>query len=922
MIRIGILHSLTGTMSLSEVALVQAAKIAIKEINQSGGVLGEELESVIVDGASTPEEFAKKARQLMDMGINTIFGCWTSASRKAVKEIIQGSNTQLWYPVQYEGLEQTPNIYYTGSTLNQQIEPAVNWCLERQGKRFFLLGSDYVFPRTANRLVRTLVEQAEGQIVGEAYHSLGDKSFSDTLKQIRVTKPDIVFNSLNGDSNIAFYNQLRTNHMYADNFPTMAVSIGEVEANVMRKDISGHYACWSYFQTSHKHKNQMFVKKFQNHSGSDSTVTSAPVTAAYSQLHLWAKAVNLAGSIDRERVHMALKDVSFDSPAGEFRITENNHVPLNALIGKAGAEGQFEIVWESAETIEPLPWLGLEHMDLSSSRLIKELMAELPQNINYSLSLEHEINERQRLEGIANISLSRMNEAQQMAHFGSWELDLKTDELWWSDEVYRIFGMAPEKFDASYDAFLNAIHPDDRELVNNAYVSSLETKLPYEIVHRLQMPDKTVKHVQEKCSTFYDNDGVAIRSVGTIQDITERVEAEQEQLKFQHQLEHTQRLESLGVLAGGIAHDFNNILTAILGNAAMAERKALLNPGITQKHLSSIVTSCERAADLCRQMLAYSGKGKFVIKAVDLSSMVEETFRLLDASIANGAILKYELAENLPAVEADIVQIQQVIMNLVINASDAISKKSGVISINTGVMHATRDYLKGTSLDDSLPEGRYVFLEVSDTGIGMDKEAQSRIFEPFFTTKMAGHGLGMSAVQGIIRGHKGAIKVYSEPGKGTTIKVLLPISDILMESCKNSSSTAATCRSTLFKGTVLIVDDEETIRETAGMMLEDMGFDILTAIDGKDGVEVYKKHQSEITLVLMDMTMPRMDGKTCFRELRCLNRDVKVILSSGYNEQEATSLFAGKGLAGFIQKPYTPDLLEQTVQNILMPPDN
>ncbi len=396
-------------------------------------------------------------------------------------------------------------------------------------------------------------------------------------------------------------------------------------------------------------------------------------------------------------------------------------------------------------------------------------------------------------------------------------------------------------------------------------------------------------------------------------DITAHIKAEQEQARLQAQIEHTQRLESMGVLAGGIAHDFNNILTAIMGNASMAEHKALKDPQATQQYLANIVTSSERAAELCKQMLAYSGKGKFVVKVIDLSAMVDEITRLLEVSIEKNVVLKYHLTENLPTVEADVAQMQQVIMNLVINASDAIGDKSGLISIATGIMYADKAYLAETCLDDQLSEGRYVYLEISDTGCGMNKEIQAKLFEPFFTTKFTGHGLGMSAVLGIVRGHHGAIKVYSEPERGTTFKVLLPVCEQPAHTISSpATSTDAWCGS----GTVLVVDDEETIREIAVMMLEDMGFATLTAVNGEDGVRVYREHQNEIIVVLMDMTMPKMDGKTCFTELRRINKAVKVVLSSGYNEQEATSRFTGQGLAGFIQKPYTPEQLGDVISSI------
>ncbi len=392
--------------------------------------------------------------------------------------------------------------------------------------------------------------------------------------------------------------------------------------------------------------------------------------------------------------------------------------------------------------------------------------------------------------------------------------------------------------------------------------------------------------------------------------IAHDVRKEREQ---QQRMEHTQRLESLGVLAGGIAHDFNNILTAILGNAALAERKVKSNPEEAPKYLANIAASSEKAAELCRQMLAYSGQGQFTVKPVDLSVMVEEITKLLEVSIARSVILKYQLVKQLPAVEADVAQIQQVIMNLVINASDAIGEKSGVISIATGVMHADHAYLEHTCLQEDVPEGRYIFLEVSDTGSGMDKPTQQRIFEPFFTTKFTGRGLGMSVVLGIIRRHHGTMKLYSELGRGTTFKMLLPISDQPAECIEERASDEAQGT-----GTILIIDDEETIRETAVMMLEDKGFTTMTAVDGLDGVEVYRQHRDEIAAVLLDITMPKLGGEGCFMELRRINSNVRVVLSSGYNEQEATSHFSGKGLTGFIQKPYRPEALVEIVRAAAM----
>jgi len=253
-------------------------------------------------------------------------------------------------------------------------------------------------------------------------------------------------------------------------------------------------------------------------------------------------------------------------------------------------------------------------------------------------------------------------------------------------------------------------------------------------------------------------------------------------------------------------------------------------------------------------------------------------------------------------------------MNLVINASEAIENRSGVICISTGVINLDQSYLQDTSINIDVQEGRYVFLEVSDTGVGMDEQTQQRIFEPFFTTKFTGRGLGMSAVLGIIRGHHGTMKVYSELKRGTTFKILLPISDQRPEKIDPIQTIINQWQGS---GAVLIVDDEEAIRETAAMMLEDMGFSTFTAVNGLDGVEVYRKHQDEISAVLLDMSMPKLDGQGCFQELRRINKNVKVVLSSGYNEQDATSRFTGKGLAGFVQKPYLPQTLENIMRQLI-----
>ncbi len=393
----------------------------------------------------------------------------------------------------------------------------------------------------------------------------------------------------------------------------------------------------------------------------------------------------------------------------------------------------------------------------------------------------------------------------------------------------------------------------------------------------------------------------------------DRKRAEENRIKLEAQIQHVQKLESLGVLAGGIAHDFNNLLMVILGNADLARRTlAPASPG--QVFLQDIETASRRAADLCCQMLAYSGKGRFVVQTLDLNQLVEEMTRMLEVSISKKAVLKYNYAANLPAIEADATQVRQVLMNLITNASEAIGDQSGIISITTGVMKCERDYLSDTFLDEGLLDGLYVFIEIADTGCGMTPEVRKRLFDPFFSTKFTGRGLGMAAVLGIVRGHKGTVKIYTEVDKGTTVKVLFPASKTPLPKPEDSRDSDTEWQG---QGTIMVVDDEESVLVVTANILELMGFQTLSAKDGQEALKVYREHKREIVCVLLDLTMPHMDGEETFRELRRIDRDVRVIMSSGYNEQEVTQRFVGKGLAGFIQKPYQYEKLLTKLREVL-----
>ncbi len=385
-----------------------------------------------------------------------------------------------------------------------------------------------------------------------------------------------------------------------------------------------------------------------------------------------------------------------------------------------------------------------------------------------------------------------------------------------------------------------------------------------------------------------------------------------EKRRIEEQFRHTQKLESLGVLAGGVAHDFNNLLTGILGNASLAV------DGLSPHHpnrvlLEEVIKAAERAADLTRQLLAYAGKGRFVLRTVDLSLLVREISGLVQASVPKTVHLRQQLDDRLPGIDADPGQIQQIVMNLVINGAEAIGPEGGTVLVRTRAQSVDEHYIETMSSGGELLfPGEYVSLEVHDTGSGMDEETIARIFDPFFTTKFAGRGLGLSAVLGIVRGHKGALKVYSQPGQGTTFKVLFPASERRV-----SDQTPGISVSLAGTGTVLVVDDEEVVRQTAKHTLERYGYSTVTAEDGSRAIDLYKNHAGGIVLVLLDLTMPGLSGEEALRQLRRIDAKVRVLLSSGYNEVEAVQRFAGKGLAGFIQKPYTAAALAEKVKEVL-----
>jgi PAS domain S-box-containing protein len=495
----------------------------------------------------------------------------------------------------------------------------------------------------------------------------------------------------------------------------------------------------------------------------------------------------------------------------------------------------------------------------------------------------------------------------------------------WNKAFEEFFGLSHDQI---YGKTIAEIFPNEKS--SGYYQEDLDLiKHHAKQTKQIELVDKkNEKHTGLVIKTvFPDGAGGIGGMLGFIVDITPVKHEEEKRLRIEEEAQHAQKLASLALLAGGVAHDFNNILTVILGNIELAMSE-ISSENIAIEYLSNARGACLKAADLCRQMLIYTGRNPYNKKPINLNLLLQEMDQLLQTIISRRLYIQYKLTQPLPLVEADANQLKQAIISIVVNASEAMADKPGVITITTGHMKCDESYLETifpgcrVGLNKPLKRGNYVFLEVTDSGVGIPPEIREKIFDPFFTTKFFGRGLGLAAVLGIVRTHRGGIKVYSEVGKGTTFKILLPAIENGELSHGHSEETGSGMvkKEPEFVGTVMIVDDEDAIREVVSGALRRFGLKVYEAANGSEALVVFNRHKDEIDFVFLDFTMPGLSSEEVFREMRLLKPTVKVVLCSGYAEEQAMTGFRGKGLAGFLQKPYNiHELMEKLLS--LLPPE-
>jgi len=1018
-VKLGLMPPLTGVVSLYGEEISRAAQIACQEVNESGGVLGLPLQLVVEDDGSLPESAVTAAEKLLDQHhCAAIIGNLLSNARIAVAYSVAEPRKIPYLNFSfYEGSILSRYFFHFAALPNQQIDRMIPYMRQQFGSRMFFAGNNYEWPRGSIHAAKLVLERAGGVVVGEEYCPIGvdAEAIECLLDNVEAAAPDVFVPYFAGIDQV----QLLTRFSQRGMKQHIAVVMGhydEIMASALPNEVrEGFYSCNTYFMSMDTAENQDYKQRLARLPGvtgiwpDGNGILTNFGEGAYVCVKAFAKAANLAGSLDSEALVKALETINIKAPQGLVQMNPtHHHARVNTCLSRCEANGEFKII-EKFGAIDPLLPKHYSHQKISQrasleedvrlqARMLEQLsdgviLISIKENliiyanpgadrlfgfgegeivglpvaklngpfdrnqpnsvvevlevlqkkgewqgeIRYAkqdgtpvwcsstistfthpsygevwLSVNHNISELKQAEIQLRTITDQLKEAQGIAHVGSWSMDIVNNKLEWSEEVFRIFEINPKHFSANYEYFLNSIHPDDRDAVNMAFNTSLETRLPYEITHRLLMRDGRIKWVHEKCRSTFDDAGKPLYSHGIVQDITEQKQVDEALQKSQEQFYQSQKMETIGTLVGGIAHDFNNMLAGITGNLYLARKRTQQMPDVVEK-LDAVERISFRAADMIKQLLTFARKGEVDIKEIPFVQFIKETLKLLRASVPENITIKQNISDDSMQIKGDPTQLHQVLMNLINNARDALEGVDDPhIIISLAKFHADDAFIES---HPNFKAASYVHLSVEDNGSGIPQHQMKHIFEPFFTTKEVGKGtgLGLAMVIGAIKTHHGFIEVESREGEGSTFHIYLPLQ-------KSNAIDSASAYTEVIEGhgeVILIVDDNAEVRSSSAAILESMNYKVIEASDGLEAVAVFGSNQDDIALIIMDLVMPRLGGMEAFKRIREVQPNVDVIFSTGYDKEIALK---GEGYLSeytVLSKPYNIEKLSKTISDKL-----
>ena len=899
-IKIGVLHSLTGTMSVSGISVKDATLLAVEEINASGGVLGHALEAVVKDGASDLQAFAQKAKQLLlEERVAVVFGCWTSASRKAVLPVFENLNGLLFYPVQYEGLEQSRHIFYTGAAPNQQIVPGVDYLLAQSKRKIFLLGSDYIFPRTANQIVKAQLAALSGVLAGEVYLPLGSREVDEAIAHILAVKPDAILNTLNGDSNVAFFQKLREAGLTADILPVMSVSLAEEEVRAIGpENIAGHLVVWNYFQTVDTPENRKFVKAYKEKYGQD-RVTDDPIESAYLSVYLWKKAVEKAGSTEVVKVRKAAKNIEFTAPSGKVKIdAKTQHTSKTVRIGKVRLDGQIDEIWNSGKPVGPDPFL----------KGYPWAAAMVPRQIS--------VGTRASLMGLFVILVLIAWMAVGVGWIGSVEMQNYVLAI---KSASVPAGVPDEVMAVLVQQSLGVVSRTQRWLMGALVLSSIAGIVALVSVSALIRKIGWLRKTAEMMasgdltarSPIVSNDAIGVLS-STLNTMAQQISSLLNGLEVRRQQleERSRELEvakdaaeaanrAKSTFLANMTHELRTPLNAILGYSELLQEEAqelgdeefvadLASINMAGKQLLSIIS------DILDISKIEAGKMTLFLETFEVSNLIEEVVTTAKPLVAkNGNTLSVECHSNLGTMRADATKVRQALLNLLSNAAKFTNQGKITISawLEEGAVLSIDNFGNKLSVESTFNKQLIVF-QVTDAGIGMTKDQMLNLFGAFSqaedstTRKYGGTGLGLIISKKFCQMMGGDITVESEFQSGSTFTIRLPVvvrsekevardREFKNQPCLNSEIDAAEAqnkqevRSSVSlqpNATVLVIDDDPDARDLMTRCLSKQGFRVHSSASGEAGLQLAKELRPDA--ITLDVMMPSMDGWTVLSALK------------------------------------------------------